>query len=543
MDSDINTKKPNLNTPSSFDVLMDLYWGGSERRITGLTLRILLVNIIALLIFIFGLIQFSGYQTEILTTKLEAFRKESLTIAQTISRLESGLGNKEYIQNIMRDTKRITGHEIIIFDTLGNIQIQTASLDEPPQQTLSNNKKQSLAPFRFIVDIFAKILPQNQILPVYPSANNFKKFPDIMQALQGKESMRAWRDSIDEKATYLSTAAPIIKNNALIGAVYMVRSGADIRKDIQNFWIQILQIFLLNFFIMLLISIYLSGSIARPLRRLTRAAEQIRRNKNGAENIPDLSERLDEIGELSLVLIDMTESLQERLGTIERFAADVAHELKNPLTSMKSAAETLQNTKKKENREKMMAVLQHDIQRMDRLITDISAASRLDAALYNDVLSPLNINKILENMTRRYQDQFHPKIIFEYSAPASQKWIIRAAEDRVQQVIDNVVMNAVSFAQDADVITISLHKKNNMIDVYIEDQGPGIPEEKLEDIFNRFYSQRPQTESFGKHSGLGLSICNQIMTAMGGAIRAQNIKTRDGKIAGARFVISFVKAA
>lgn len=542
MDSDINTKKPNLNTPSSFDILMDLYWGGSERRITGLTLRILLVNIIALLIFIFGLIQFSGYQTEILTTKLEAFRKESLTIAQTISRLENGLGNKEYIQNIMRDTKRITGHEIIIFDTLGNIQIQTASLDEPPQQTLSNNKKQSLAPFRFIVDIFAKILPQNQILPVYPSANNFKKFPDIMQALQGKESMRAWRDSIDEKATYLSTAAPIIKNNALIGAVYMVRSGADIRKDIQNFWIQILQIFLLNFFIMLLISIYLSGSIARPLRRLTRAAEQIRRNKNGAENIPDLSERLDEIGELSLVLIDMTESLQERLGTIERFAADVAHELKNPLTSMKSAAETLQNTKKKENREKMMAVLQHDIQRMDRLITDISAASRLDAALYNDVLSPLNINKILENMTRRYQDQFHPKIIFEYSAPASQKWIIRAAEDRVQQVIDNVVMNAVSFAQNADVITISLHKKNNMIDVYIEDQGPGIPEEKLEDIFNRFYSQRPQTESFGKHSGLGLSICNQIMTAMGGAIRAQNIKTRDGKIAGACFIVSFVSA-
>lgn len=526
MESDTAIKNPKQKR-TNLDKLMDLYWGGTERRISALTVRIIGINALSLIVLMLSIISMGQYETQILTAKLESFHKETTIIAQTIA--NSKIDQSQLLKNL----KQTTGYEITVFDTAGHKQNSTSKNNQPPQPP-ATSVNASIAPLQYVAKLLIAITPNRKTLPTYPKQTD--TLPEIQRAAKGLTNITAW--NTDNKNIILTGTVPIITNDqAIIGAVHIARSGHDISQDLRTFWIQMLRIFLITLVTTIIISIYLSGTITRPLRKLTRAAETIRRTKSPHLEIPDLSDRLDEIGELSLVMRDMTESLWDKLTAIERFSADVAHELKNPLTSLKSAVETLKISKKKKDQETLLALLQHDIERMDRLITDISSASKLDTDLSRQSLETININEILTQTADRYNKQYTGTHTIALNLPQHKTLYAKGLTGHIMQVIDNIVSNAISFSKDQDTITITAVQNDNTVTITIEDQGPGIPENKLDTIFERFYTERPDHESYGNHSGLGLSICKQIITAMGGNIKATNKLGQTG----ARFTITLNK--
>jgi two-component system sensor histidine kinase ChvG len=287
----------------------------------------------------------------------------------------------------------------------------------------------------------------------------------------------------------------------------------------------------------------LAGLIGHPLRKLARAAERIRASKGQDVTIPDMSHRRDEIGELSMALRDMTQALHDRMESIESFAADVSHELKNPLTSLRSAVETVSIVKSEEDRKKLLDIILHDVQRLDRLITDISKASRLDVELARDEMEEVDVRQLLENIVSGHKTPMertgdHTDVHFpiKLDIPRNKDLVTMGNYGRLTQVFENLISNALSFSPEDGVVTIRAIPSKDQIIIEVEDEGPGIPESKLEDIFERFYSERPKTEEYGKHSGLGLSITKQIISAHGGDIYAENVKAGN-QVTGACFTV------
>ncbi|MGB0720268.1 MAG: ATP-binding protein [Bdellovibrionales bacterium] len=524
------------------DHIFDLYWGGPERRITGLTLRIISVNAIALLILMIGILYLGQYQNTLIESKLENFRTETLVIAEAL-----GTGAASDQNNSLSPAKATD-----MAKKLAAASHQTIAIFSADQTLITENKgdvtqndRNQLRSIRILKDMAALIvnlMPDKQTLPAYPP----HEYPGAEEALLGNLSLSAWQN--EDSTVTLSAAAPIIAQNRIIGAVHLKREAKDIEDNITAVWIDVLRIFLGTFIVTTLLSIYLSGVIARPLKKLARAAENVRMGRSKGSDIPDFSDRNDEIGELSLALKAMTAALWERMDSIESFAADVSHELKNPLTSLRSAIETLDLVKKKEDREKLTSIIKHDIARMERLITDISNASRLDAALSREAFETIDIAAIITDIIALYQDPLTrhqnsleaitgDKIRITLDAPKDKPARAQGSIERLGQVFRNILDNALSFAPPQSHITITIRHSAKNIRVTIEDEGPGIPESKIQTIFERFYSERPKAEDYGNHSGLGLSICKQIIDAHQGEIFAENIKDANSAITGARFTV------
>jgi len=287
--------------------------------------------------------------------------------------------------------------------------------------------------------------------------------------------------------------------------------------------------------------------IALPIRRLAQAAEQVVRSSDKRDVIPDLSDRRDEIGDLSVVLREMTDGLYTRIDDIAKFAADVAHEIKNPLTSLRSASETLRGSKTKARRDKLLDIIEQDVSRMDRLITDISKASRMDAALAKEKLEPMDLHKFLSDITDFYTQtrrEVTVSVIQTTQRNEISPVIIQALENSLGQVLRNLIDNALTFSPNDKNATVRLsyiraeNENEAAAIVNIDDDGPGIPKDDLDMIFKRFYTQRPKGAAFGDHSGLGLAICRQIMEAHGGTITAANRTNNDGEVTGARFTLT-----
>lgn len=287
--------------------------------------------------------------------------------------------------------------------------------------------------------------------------------------------------------------------------------------------------------------------IALPIRRLAKAAEQVVRSSDKRDIIPDLSNRRDEIGDLSVVLREMTDGLYTRIDDIAKFAADVAHEIKNPLTSLRSASETLRGSKTKKRRDKLIDIIEQDVSRMDRLITDISKASRMDAALAKEKPVPMDLHKFLSDITDFYTQtrrEVTVGVVHTTQRNEINPVIIQALENSLGQVMRNLIDNALTFSPDDKNASVRLSYKRVANDddaaaiINIDDDGPGIPADDLDMIFNRFYTQRPKGAAFGDHSGLGLAICRQIMTAHGGTITASNRTNEAREVTGARFTLT-----
>jgi two-component system sensor histidine kinase ChvG len=384
-------------------------------------------------------------------------------------------------------------------------------------------------------------------LPIYREigAANGKQYSEVAAALNGQSDSEV---RVNERGeVIISVAIPVQRFRGVLGVLMLQTQSGEIDNAVEAERLVIVRVFVIAAAVMVVLSFLLAGTIAGPMRRLAEAAEHVRRRTRSRVEIPDMTSRADEIGHLSGAFRDMTDSLYTRIEAIESFAADVAHELKNPLTSLRSAIETLPLAKTEESRQRLLAVIQHDIKRLDRLISDISDASRLDADLQRHEAVPVDLRKLLSavadlaNEVPR-DDGTTVEVAFEPDDASAETFTILGNDSRLGQVIDNLVENARSFSPHGAKVRIVCRRLGAETEIAVEDEGPGIRPDALTRIFERFYTDRPE-QGFGQNSGLGLSISRQIVEAHGGRIWAENRLSAPQKageaprIAGARFVV------
>src|ERR671913_1556686 len=357
-----------------------------------------------------------------------------------------------------------------------------------------------------------------------PGPANGKSLPEVQQAFTAQQASEVRVNARGE--TIVSVAVPIQRFRTVQGALLLSTQEGDIDAIIASERFALLQVFLVAALVMVVLSMLLAGAIAGPVRRLAEAAERVRRGIRSRQEIPDFTDRSDEIGHLSGALRDMTRALYNRIDAIESFAADVSHELKNPLTSLRSAVETLPRARDDASRKRLLSIIQHDVKRLDRLISDISDASRLDAELTRADAEPVDVARLLEtvvavaNERRREHD---PKIVLVVGPHSAGRdaFVVEGHDNRLGQVFNNLIDNARSFSPPDGTVTATLRRVRDKVEIVVEDEGPGIPSHALERVFERFYTVRPD-QGFGQNSGLGLSISRQIVEAHRGAMKAEN---------------------
>ncbi len=371
---------------------------------------------------------------------------------------------------------------------------------------------------------------------------NGQQLREVASALRGGSAavVRVNKDN----EIIVSVAVPIQRFRAVLGALVLTTKGGEIDQVLREERRLMVFAFLVAGLVAVLLAVALASHIAGPIRRLSAAAEQVRRGINKRVEIPDFSSRRDEVGHLSGSLRDMTDSLYNRIDAIEAFAADVSHELKNPLTSLRSAVETFEYAKTGEQRERLVEIVKDDVKRLDRLISDIADASRLDAELVRSEAEPVDLAQLLETFAtikNEVRDGGRAKVMLEIEPPPpgiarERAFCVNGHDTRLGQVANNLIDNAISFSMPESSVHIRLRRSQGLVEFRVEDSGPGISEDNMDKIFQRFYTDRPEG-AFGKNSGLGLSISKQIVEAYRGRLWAENRYNSDGKIVGAVFAV------
>jgi two-component system, OmpR family, sensor histidine kinase ChvG len=380
-------------------------------------------------------------------------------------------------------------------------------------------------------------------LPVYREYDNGEKYEEVADALKGQKRSMVRVNPRGE--VIVSVAVPVQRSRTIHGALMLSTQGDDIDQMVTAERLAILKVGGVASAVMMLLSLLLASTIAGPVRRLADSAERVRHRIKMRVEIPDFTRRRDEIGHLSGALRDMTDALYNRIEAIEMFAADVAHELKNPLTSLRSAVETLPLARNENSRNRLLGVIEHDVKRLDRLISDISDASRLDAELQRQDMAPVDMRRLLTtlasvaNETKLGHD-VGVEVRFEKKS-SGDTFSVPGHDSRLGQVISNLLSNAQSFSEPGNKVRINCRRVRSEIEIVVDDNGPGIRPDALERVFERFYTDRPH-QGFGQNSGLGLSISKQIIDAHGGRIWAENRPGPAGEdgeptVTGARFVV------
>ncbi len=502
------------------------------------------VNVFALAVLVAGLLYVGQYRQGLIDTQISALTIQAQMFAAALG--EAAVGAEGSVnQYLKRDTagqivrrlaqtthtqaRLITADGKVLSDSRqlrgpGAVQVEELPPPEEPGSLM-----------RRMLDIYDSILDR---LLHDDGSENIPTIADAARkAIAGETSVFVGAKRGDDVT--VSVAVPVQRYKRVLGALILIKDTRQIDEAVFQVRLDILKIFGVALLITIGLSIYLAGTIARPIRRLAEAADYVRHGMSRQHKMPDFSNRKDEIGELGDALTEMTEALWQRMDAIESFAADVAHEIKNPLTSLRSAVETVARIEDAEQQRKLMSIIQDDIQRLDRLISDISAASRLDSELSRAELSLVDIGGMLSTLVDLY-DAGDTRLI--YDPPRGAPMIVAGLEDRLVQVLRNLIGNGVSFSPVGGIITLSADRDDHLVKIMVEDEGPGVPPGSEENIFERFYQDRPSTEKFGTHSGLGLSISKQIIDAIGGRIWAENRVSEDGRILGARFIVCLPEA-
>ena len=368
-------------------------------------------------------------------------------------------------------------------------------------------------------------------------------YPEVVKAVNGLLATAQRRNAQGELV--VSVAVPVQRYHAVVGVLLLSTVGSDIDNIVRAERLAIFKVFAVVAAVLLVLSLFLAYTIANPLRKLSAAADRVRHGTNKRVEIPNFSDRQDEVGHLSTSIRDMTDALYTRIEAIERFAADVSHELKNPLTSLRSAVETLPLAKTDDARKRLFDIIQHDVRRLDRLITDISDASRLDAELARENSDKVDLTPLLESIVRASREVRRNKTAANIALDISPRnggkpYIVAGHDLRLGQVVSNLIENARSFIPPENgEIRVAMRSVGAKVIITVEDNGPGIRAENIDRIFERFYTDRPGAESFGQNSGLGLSISRQIIEAHNGTLTAENITAPNepDKKLGARFTI------
>jgi len=381
-------------------------------------------------------------------------------------------------------------------------------------------------------------------LPLYTELGpeNGNGYQEVAHSLTGQKASMVRVN--DRGEVIVSVAVPVQRFRAIHGSLMLSTQGDDIDQMVTAERLAILKVGGVASAVMIVLSLALASTIAGPVRRLADSAERVRRRIRTRVEIPDFTGRRDEIGHLSGALRDMTSALYNRIEAIEMFAADVAHELKNPLTSLRSAVETLPLARTENSRARLLDVIEHDVKRLDRLISDISDASRLDAELQRQDTAPVDLRSLLTalvaaaNETRRGNNV---SVELRFEGRGSDSFFVPGHDSRLGQVVSNLLSNAQSFSEPGGKVRITCRNRRSNIEIIVDDDGPGIREDALSRIFERFYTDRPH-QGFGQNSGLGLSISKQIVEAHGGRIWAENRvgpvdANGEATVAGARFTV------
>jgi two-component system, OmpR family, sensor histidine kinase ChvG len=520
--------------------------------ISPLTRRILAVNVLALALLAGGFLYLGKYQTSLMSQQIESLKMQGEIFAAALGEgavLDSADEGEVLLPDLARQMMRRlvapTKTRARLFDIKGDIIADSRVLRGPggAVQVLELPPLDSEGP---IVDFAENAydwvvgkLPRHKRFPVYresasPRASNYA---EVAAALRG-ETGDAIRSDPATGGLVFSVAIPVQRYKQVLGALMLSTGSSEIEEELRTVRLELLRIFGVALLVTVLMSFYLAGTIVRPIRRLAAAAERARGRRARVE-IPDFTRRGDEIGDLSGSLREMTDALWQRMSAIERFAADVAHEIKNPLSSLKSAVETAVRIEDPANQRRLMAIILDDVERLDRLITDISDASRLDAELSRLELAPVDIAAMLRALVDVH-DATHaedgPRLALDLPERA-RPLVVPGIETRLSQVFRNVIANAVSFSPPRGEIRLIARLDGRAVLVTVEDEGPGVPDDKLTAIFDRFYTERPAGEKFGTHSGLGLAISKQIVEAHRGMIWAENLKDGAGIVIGASFCI------
>ena len=549
---------------------------------SSLTRRILFLNLAALGVLVSGILYLNQFRNGLIDARVESLMTQGEIIAAAISasatvdtnsisidpekllELEAGQSltpapdaldnldfpiNPEKVAPVLRRLISPTRTRARIYDRDSNLLLDSRHLysrgqvlqyDLPPVEDAKPSLWETL---RHRIGV----LFRRNDLPIYKETpgGNGAAYPEVTKALTGSPATVV---RISEQGELVvSVAVPIQRFRAVLGVLLLSTQGGDIDKIVQAERRAIFRVFAVAATVTALLSLLLASTIASPLRRLSAAAVRVRRGVKTREEIPDFSDRQDEIGNLSKALREMTTALYDRIDAIESFAADVSHELKNPLTSLRSAVETLPLARNEDSRQRLMDVIQHDVRRLDRLITDISDASRLDAELAREDEGKVDLRTLLTNIVtaarevRRNKSGTTIELKVGKPAPGRKDFVITGHDLRLGQVISNLIENARSFVPDENgriLVTLS-NTAGDRVRVTVEDNGPGIRAERVERIFERFYTDRPVGEAFGQNSGLGLSISKQIVEAHRGTILAENIRSREDPdhILGARFIV------
>ncbi|WP_022729440.1 stimulus-sensing domain-containing protein [Fodinicurvata sediminis] len=508
-----------------------------------LTRRILLLNVLVLLIPILGLLHLDQYRQSLIDSELEAMRTQGTTVALALGSAavrDGSNGDQQLMHESARQLIRVLlgdsqlrarlfsqdGNLIADSFLLGGSDSQVQVEELPPPDDSGSLAVRSIGT---LYDRIIRLFSGNRDLPLYsesPQQQQAEDYGEVLQALRGEEGTMVRRDFGNRLV--LSVSVPVQRYRQVVGGLMITKGGESVERAVRDRRSDILLVFGVALAVTVLLSFYLSHTIAAPIRRLARGAERIRGSNTKANVIPDLRGRHDEIGDLSEALIDMTEALHARLEAIEHFAADVAHEIKNPLTSLRSAVETANRIEDEEQRKRLMGIILDDVQRLDRLISDISDASRLDAELARAESERIDLGRLLDAMGELHKPLCEDKgLTFKMDVAQDESLVVTGLEGRLGQVFRNLISNAISFSPEGGSIELKAWREEDrtqgpMVVATISDQGTGIPDGKLQAIFDRFYSERPRAEKFGTHSGLGLSISLQIIEAHKGSLVAEN---------------------
>ncbi|MBB4479675.1 two-component system sensor histidine kinase ChvG [Rhizobium etli] len=556
------------------------------RRIFGnavfssLTRRIVFFNLVALLVLVGGILYLNQFREGLIDARAESLLTQGEIIAGAVSasasvdtnsitidpqkllELQAGQSitpvpndedlefpiDPEKVAPVLRRLISPTRTRARIFDADANLLLDSRHLysrgqvlrfDLPPVE----EEKQTWSDW--FVTLFNKALQPGN-LPLYKEApgGDGSIYPEVMNALTGVRG--AVVRTTEKGELIVSVAVPIQRFRAVLGVLLLSTQAGDIDNIVHAERLAIMRVFGVATLVNVLLSLVLSSTIANPLRRLSAAAIRVRRGAKTREQIPDFSARQDEIGNLSIALREMTTALYDRIDAIESFAADVSHELKNPLTSLRSAVETLPLAKSEDSKKRLLDVIQHDVRRLDRLISDISDASRLDAELARVDAGSVDMEVLLRDLIdvsrqiRGSKKQVEIEYAIERKPNIKTRFVVNGHDLRIGQIITNLIENARSFVPEkGGKITVRLVRTRSRCVTTIEDNGPGIQAENIDRIFERFYTDRPESEGFGQNSGLGLSISRQIAEAHGGSLRAENITDgENGRIVGARFILA-----
>ena len=498
---------------------------------------IIVLNMLGLLILIVGALVLNELRRGLVIARIDSLTTQGELIATIIDQAAT-VGEPAPGMD--------AGYASQILQLLSNPRTQRARLFD--------NKGRLLADSYWVADrVEWKVLPPAKPRGTGPPAQSRPKLPvakvnaanaalavEVRHAMTGRRTAGMRMSAEGDRV--VSVSIPIQHVQAVLGVLTLEASDVDVIIARQR--AALFPFILLALSVTFVSSLLLNTLIALPVRRLARAADKVRLSGARSISLPDIAKRDDELGDLTRALEAMTDAQSERMDAIERFAADVAHEIKNPLTSMRSAVETLDLVTDPKARDRLLGILKQDVQRLDRLVTDISNASRLDAELSREDPKPFDLSRLLSEIVQTYETSLRPgEVTVRFLSSADlEPPMVSGREGPLAQVVRNLIDNARSFSPAGGEVRVRLEQSRGEAVVIVDDDGVGIPAENLETVFQRFYTSRPKGSAFGGNSGLGLSIARQIVGAQGGTIHAENRSDGGGAVAGARFVVTLPQA-